>query len=197
MVSKVIRRIHMYLALFLSPWMLMYGLSTMAMNHRDFFRDYYNGRTVRWEKETEAPYTGTHPPNAKRWMVAEQLLHNLDLEGTYVARGSLENHISVTRNDPITPRRITYWPKENRYKIEKQIFHTAGFLERMHRRRGYQHKYVLEDTWAFSVDLVILSMVFWVGSGLWLWWELKLTRLWGTVSLCIGIGLFALFLSTI
>ncbi|MCZ6635698.1 MAG: hypothetical protein O7G87_20055, partial [bacterium] len=69
--------------------------------------------------------------------------------------------------------------------------------ERMHRRRGYQHKYALEDTWAFSVDLVILAMVFWVGSGLWLWWELKVTRLWGTVCLGIGIGLFALFLSTI
>ena len=29
--SKIIRRVHMYLALFLAPWMLMYALSTLAM----------------------------------------------------------------------------------------------------------------------------------------------------------------------
>jgi len=32
MFAKQIRRIHMYLALFLAPWVLMYALSTMAMN---------------------------------------------------------------------------------------------------------------------------------------------------------------------
>src|SRR5262245_53684615 len=31
MFSKIIRRSHMYLALFLMPWVLMYALSTMAM----------------------------------------------------------------------------------------------------------------------------------------------------------------------
>ena len=34
MFSKVIRRTHMYVALFLAPWVLMYALSTMVMNHR-------------------------------------------------------------------------------------------------------------------------------------------------------------------
>jgi hypothetical protein len=29
--SRIIRRVHMYLALFLAPWMLIYALSTLAM----------------------------------------------------------------------------------------------------------------------------------------------------------------------
>ncbi len=33
----------MYAALFLTPWMLIYALSTMAMNHRDALRG-----TRRW-----------------------------------------------------------------------------------------------------------------------------------------------------
>ena len=39
--SLIIRRIHLYLALFLTPWMLMYAISTVVMNHRGFFKDYY------------------------------------------------------------------------------------------------------------------------------------------------------------
>jgi hypothetical protein len=31
--SRIIRRVHMYLALFLAPWMLMYALSAIAMSH--------------------------------------------------------------------------------------------------------------------------------------------------------------------
>jgi hypothetical protein len=38
MISKILRRTHMYLALFLTPWMLIYALSTMAMNHRELFK---------------------------------------------------------------------------------------------------------------------------------------------------------------
>ena len=32
MFSKIVRRTHMYLALFLAPWILMYALSTVAPN---------------------------------------------------------------------------------------------------------------------------------------------------------------------
>jgi hypothetical protein len=40
-------------------------------------------------------------------------------------------------------------------------------------------------------------MIFWVASGLWMWWEMKLTRLWGAVFALGGLSLFALFLVTI
>ena len=72
-----------------------------------------------------------------------------------------------------------------------------AFLERMHRRRGFQHAYALEDTWAVSVDLVIATMVFWAGSGVWMWWEMKKTRALGFAFGLAGFVLFALFLAAI
>ena len=98
---------------------------------------------------------------------------------------------------PITPRRITYTPADGRLVIESQVFRTPAFLERMHRRRGYQSGYALDDTWAFSVDLVIVAMIFWVASGLWMWWEMKVTRRLGFAFAASGVAIFALFLSTI
>jgi hypothetical protein len=48
----------MYLALFLSPWILMYGLSTAAMNHRDFLKDLHDGPISKYERITELRYEG-------------------------------------------------------------------------------------------------------------------------------------------
>ena len=36
-ISTIVRRTHMFLALFFFPWVLMYALSTLVMNHRAFF----------------------------------------------------------------------------------------------------------------------------------------------------------------
>jgi len=47
------------------------------------------------------------------------------------------------------------------------------------------------------MDLVIAAMVFWVLSGVWMWWELRSTRMWGGACLMLGVGLFGLFLFSI
>lgn len=197
MISKIIRRTHMYLALFLTPWVLMYALSTMAMNHRPFFRDLHDGQPGVWELEKEMPYTATFAKDTKRWIVGEQILKDLDLEGHHNTRGSLENRLTIIRNAPLAIRRIIYMPAEQTLKIERQVLRADRFLEHMHRRRGYNTNYLTDDLWAISVDLFILASVIWVASGLWMWWELKTTHRWGTISVIGGLVLFALFLVTI
>ena len=63
----------------------------------------------------------------------------------------------------------------------------------MHRRRGY-NRYALENTWGFTVDAAVVTMMFWSLSGVWMWWELKSTRRLGWLSLTAGLALFAIFL---
>jgi hypothetical protein len=50
---------------------------------------------------------------------------------------------------------------------------------------------------AVSVDLVIVALVFWAVSGVWMWWDMRATRLWGAVSLLAGVALFVGFLVTL
>ena len=193
MFSKIVRRTHMYLALFLTPWVLMYALSTMAMNHRDLFR-----APPQFQTEREQSYAAAFPPDAKPRQVAEQILRDLRLEGAFGVQGpARDGRLTIVRQDPVTPRRILYTPGAGKLVIERMVFRTSAFLEHLHRRRGYQQPYALEDTWAFSVDLVIVAMVFWVLSGLWMWWEMRLTRLWGALFALFGVALFAFFLVTI
>ena len=192
MFSKVIRRTHMYLALSLSPWMLMYALSTMSMNHR-------TPTPPRFETEREMAYAGVFPAGASAAQMADQILVDLGLEGAHNIPGGQmrEGRLTVFRQDLVTPRRITYVQSEGKITIERMIFRSSQFLERFHRRRGFQHRVALDDVWAVTVDLVIVAMVFWVLSGLWMWWEMKVTRAWGAVFALFGAGLFAFFLVTI
>ncbi|MBI1898727.1 MAG: hypothetical protein HYZ57_18280 [Acidobacteria bacterium] len=198
MFSKIVRRTHMYLALFLAPWVLMYTLSTLAMNHRELFRRIYGGTPVSWVKERELVYTGTFAPEATPEQIGEQILSSLGMEGAFATnRPAAGRPLLVTRLEPVTPRRLTYTPSDRKLVIERQAFRTGVFLERLHRMRGYQYPFVLNDVWAVSVDLFIVGMIFWALSGLWMWWELKVTRRLGALALLGGAALFALFVFTI
>jgi len=196
-VSTIVRRTHMYLALFLVPWVLMYAISTIAMNHRHVFQAWYDHQPAEWIFESEIPYTATFAPDTKRWIVGEQILLDLGIPGSYQTRGSLDQTITVTRNYAVTPQRIIYDPKAQTLRIENQAFRTNAFLERMHRRRGYNLKYLSDDLWAITVDLFIVATILWAASGLWMWWELKVTHKWGAICLASGIALFTFFLFTI
>ena len=148
--------------------------------------------------ERELDYSRTFPAAATREEIAAQILKDIGLDGThYVSGGKNGKPIVVRRQHALAARQITFDQTANKITIQREEFRALTFLERMHRRRGYDHPYALEDTWGASVDIAVVAMAFWGLSGIWLWWELKGTRRWGILSLAFGGGLFAIFLALI
>lgn len=195
-VSRIVRRVHMYLGLFLAPWMLMYALSTMVMNHHEFVASFHATKTPVLTTERELDYTRSFPTGASPQEMGKQILKDLGLAGAHRVSGGKDGKpLVIERQQPLALRRITLDPKDAKLTIQREEFRSATFLERMHRRRGYQHPYPLEDTWAFSVDLTVLTIIFWALSGIWIWWELRPTRVWGFVAGGLGLLLFAVFLA--
>ena len=197
MVSKVVRRTHMFLALFLFPWVLMYALSTLVMNHRAIFVGAYGEGPIPFVEERRFVYDGVFPENAELRTISKQILMSVGLDGAHGVSRRKDGTIAINRNDLVSPRRLTYSPADRTLVIERMQPRPNAFLERFHRRRGYATGYRLDTVWAVSVDLFIIAMVFWVLSGLWMWWEMKVTRLLGLVSLVGGVGVFALYLLTL
>lgn len=191
--SRLLRRSHLYLALFLTPWILMYTVSTFAMNHAHLFRDPSLPRTPPvYTLERELVYPGDLPSAPQD--IAQQLLLSLNLDGAHsVARPLPDGRLVINRLHATTPRRITYTPADKRVVVERMVFEGPRFLEQIHRRRGYQHPYTLDDLWAFSVDLTIAGLLLLAFTGIWMWWELRATRKWGALALAAGAGLFAVF----
>lgn len=198
MFSKIVRRTHMYLALFLTPWILMYAASTVAMNHRGFFLARHGDAPAPYEVERQVAYPTVFDPDAAPRLMAAQLLSDLGLDGVHRVRMTADRAaLVIERETAVTPRRITYRPGDGTVVVEREAFRAHGFLERLHQRRGYESDYRTDDAWALSVDLVIVAMLFWVASGLWLWWELKATRKLGAALAATGLAAFVLFVFTI
>ncbi len=193
MLTKLLRRIHLYAGLFLAPWVLMYALSTVAMNHRAVFN---NGRAVgpQWEKRVERTFDGVFPPDATVQLQARTLLAWLEMDGAHTARWQpKQGALVIQRQRMMDPVRITYTPADKRVVVKGQTGNTSALLERMHRRRGFERDYPADDVWAFVVDAFIVAMLFWVVSGLWLWWLMKATHRLGFVFALGGAAVFALY----
>jgi len=170
----------MYLALFLAPWMIGYAVSTVAMQHR-------MPRPTTFVTESEQDYPNTFEPGTPPREIARQILSDLNLDG----------RLTINRQGMLSPRRITFTPQNRRIVVERLEIETSGFLNRFHRRRGYQQPYAADLAMAISVDAVIIAMVFWALSGLWMWWEMRATRWWGLACAATGLGIFILFVLTI
>ncbi|HEY7500000.1 MAG TPA: hypothetical protein VH740_15880 [Vicinamibacterales bacterium] len=187
----------MYLALFLFPWVLMYGLSTLVMNHRAYFTARYGSGAPPFEIERTIAYDGVFPDNADLRAISRQILASLDLDGAHGVTRGKEGAIVINRNDLTSPRRLTYTPANRTVVIERMASRPNALLERFHRRRGYATGYRLDTIWAVTVDFFIIGMVFWTISGLWMWWEMKVTRRVGWSAALAGAGTFALYVLTI
>ena len=193
--TRVIRRTHLYLGLFLAPWMLMYALSTAVMNHRELVASWHSSKTPALVQEQELAYSRGLPADATPQQMGLQILRDIGLEGTHRVSGGKDGKpLVIERQHPLALRRITFDSKQSKIVIQREEFRSATILERLHRRRGYQNPYTLEDAWAFSVDLTVLTMVFWGLSGIWIWWELRAARIWGIISGGLGLAFFAVFL---
>ncbi len=192
-VTRLVRRVHMFTGLFLAPWMLMYALSTLVMAHRTYVASFYPTEAPRLTAERELDYTRAFPAAATREEIARAIVQDLGVPGRHSVSGGRNGQpLVINRQHALSARRITFDPNACKITIQREEFRALTFLERMHRRRGYEHPYALENSWGFSVDVAVLAMVFWSLSGIWLWWELKPTRRWGSLALAAGPALFIL-----
>src|SRR5689334_10388151 len=76
------RRTHLYLGLFLMPWLLMYGLSSFIIIHQPWFgADKRNAMELVYEKEYHHPVSSEADLRA----TAQEILKDCGLEGAFWA----------------------------------------------------------------------------------------------------------------
>jgi len=172
----------------------MYALSTLVMTHRELVVSFYSSKNPGMLTERELDYSRSFAHEPTREPIGQKILQDLGLQGRHYVNGGRNGEpLVINRQQALAMRRITFNPTTHKVVIQREEFRALTFLERMHRRRGYDQPYALEDTWGFTVDVTVVAMAFWSLSGIWLWWELKSTRYWGALSFFGGLGLFAIF----
>ncbi|MBI1177283.1 hypothetical protein GC207_07575 [bacterium] len=190
-VNLLFRRTHLYLGMLLIPWMFIYAFSTFLINHGPFFRQFRpgpDGWFTLWEENYDSPLPGNQS-ELRDW--AGTILKQHNLYGQPF--GVQKNQQRVLINAPrfIKAFRVTYRIKEHKLIAEQRETSWVETFLRLHFRAGYGQVSWMQKVWGFVVDLVCLSFLIWVVTGLYLWWKIPQTRTWGWLA--IGAGVISFF----
>jgi hypothetical protein len=195
--SYVNRRTHLYLALALLPWFLMYGASSVPFAHSQFFdqRDQQRGVplwTVRYERPLDVPLPTSDPASMRLFGAA--LLNDAGIHGTsYGVYRQSPTQINVYSYSFWRSTQLLYFTDRKIVRAEDRRFRWDQFLTGMHARGGFTDDRVLVRSWSVLVDLVQLGIILWVASGLVMWWDLRGHRRWGIAVLAAGALSFLVF----
>ena len=188
------RRTHLYLALFLLPWFLMYGVSSIPFSHNQYFeeRDKAKGLPL-WTKRFERSYDVAVPDGPELKALGDRIMKDTGFTGNHGTYRQNANQVNVYVYTFWHSTQIKYFIGEKKLVGEDRRFRWDHFLTGMHAKGGFEQG-GWNDLWGIVVDLVCLGMMMWVMTGLVMWWSIPVTRRWGWVALGAGAGGFALFL---
>lgn len=188
------RRTHLYLGMALIPWVLMYGLSSLVINHGPFLNKISKKGMPEWTTKLEQEYHRPVPEDADLQTIAVNILDEFGLRATFFVSRPTPNRMNIHVKDFLAVTRLVYFIEEGRLVIEERPLHWRTFLIGMHLRGGYGQDLFLDDLWAVILDLVCIAFVIWIISGILMWWKFRHLRFWGAVALIGGLASFGWFL---
>ena len=194
--NLLFRRTHLYLGMLLLPWVAMYALSTVVFNHHEWF-GLRRPADVIWQPLWEKDYAIAIPAgNDGLRDTVRRLLTENGVTGPFgVQRQGQRLAINVPNFRK--PTRLTYDIAGQKLRAEQRKNSGVDVLIRLHERTSYGHGGVLNNLWAFFVDAFCVATLLWILTGLYLWWKLSATRVWGFAAITGGVGTLAVLLASL
>jgi hypothetical protein len=197
--ARLNRRLHLYLGLALLPWFFMYGISSVPFAHNQFFEARDRAKalpmwTLRAERSIDLPVPDD-PKELRRLgaaLLAEAGTGDVTRTNFGVYRQS-PTQINVYSYSFWKSTQLKYFVDQKRLTVEDRRFRWDHFLTGMHARGGFEQEGLLQRSWSVVVDLVCLSIVVWIATGIYMWWGVPVSRWWGMAALAAGMGSFLLF----
>jgi len=187
----LVRRAHLYTGLFLLPWIIMFGVSTIPINHE-------SPGAEAWTRIGEHPFDAPIPEQAENLRpLGRQMMTAAGLEGGYWVYRVNPRQVQAGHPDFLSPVRLNYFAQDKRLVVERRPFSWRPFLSGMHTRGGYDMGGFWDSVWAVFVDLVCVGLLLWMATGIYMWWGLRSTRLWGWAALAAGALCFAGIIATL
>ncbi len=187
----VIRRVHLYLGMFLAPWVILFGLSSLPLNHASL------QRPVRWTVRDERPYQRPIAPGADLRDVGREILADAGLAGGFNVSRPSPTRIVVNRPNFRRFARVTYDLAAGRLTIADRTAAWPQSLTAMHTRAGFYNRSPGNSFWAVLIDVLCVGLVVWIATGLTMWWQLRGSRTWGWVALGAGLASFTWLVLTL
>ena len=190
--DKINRRTHLYLGLFLMPWLMMYGFSSFIIIHQSWFPlDPPPAREPLFEKPYSRPFNSQASNNDPELRAtAQEILKDCNLEGAFWVNKPKPDTLHIDRFSFRDSIRLTYSTKDQKLKAEREPMRWPQVAIRMHFRGGYEQPTFGNKFWGLLVDAACVGILIWVVSGLIMWWRLTRFRAWGAVAVAGGVVSF-------
>ena len=189
--AHFVRRAHLYTGLFLLPWVIMFGVSTIPINHQ-------SPEPAAWTRLAEHSFDAPVPASSENLRpLGREMMNAAGLEGGYYVYRVNPRQVQAGHPRFLAPLRISYFPEERRLVVEQRPFSLRPFLSGLHTRGGYDMGGFWDSVWAVFVDAVSIGLILWIASGIYMWWGLPSTRGWGWIALGAGAICFAVIIATL
>lgn len=187
-----VRRAHLYMGLFLMPWVIMFGVSSIPLNHAG------SPEPAQWTPILERPFDAELPPaGANLRPLGRQMMEVAGIGGGYFVNRVNPRQVNVNHPNFLRPVRIIYHADQKRLIAERREFALRPFMGGLHTRGGYDLDGFWDSVWALFVDIVSVALILWMASGIYMWWHLPATRRWGWTALAVGALSFAVIIAAL
>ena len=186
------RRLHLYLAMFLLPWFIIYGISSAPFSHPTWFRG-----ELKWTTRIDRTYDAGVTPEMDAKQAGALILKDNGLNGAFGANWAKPRQLNIYKFSFLDVTRLSYDLDTKRLLAEDRPFAMAPILTGIHARGGFEQESVLNDAWGVLVDVVCVGFLLWLATGIYMWWHLPSTRFWGWVAMGSGLALFVVFMLTL
>jgi hypothetical protein len=187
------RDLHLYVGLFSSPFVLLFAISTLLLNHRS---------TVPTRAATATPAQTNVaievPEGDGTLEQAKAILRQLNVTGEidHVRHNPRDQRLVIPVSKPGEIITITVDLRAKTAAVERQARGLAAALVYLHKKPGphnvkFRGNWTYMGWWATAVDVIIYGVLFLTASGLYLWWLLKAERAAGWALLATGISSLA------
>lgn len=192
--DRWMRLLHLYTGIFLVPWMVVYALSALMLNHHASVNKLLGITPPKWNQIRQIEFQPSTNTNAEPRLMAQELLSTLDLDGAFrIEAKAPKNELRVLRISGSGNYRVIWNRDTGQARVTKQQPGSpVRFIHFLHFRAGYGMNAPAFLTWAVIVDLVGASILLWVTSGIYLWARQPRLRRWGGVAFGSGLVLFAI-----
>jgi len=175
------RQLHLYFGLFLCPFVVIYAVTTIMLNHRWHFEGEVEKTsvTVQLEEGLEDAAQG------------EQVLRQLGVSGeTFVRRLPKQNALRISAAKPALNVAITVDLDTQIAQVEHRRPGFFGAMKSLHFSPG-PHKtkgvtWFFSRLWAWTSDTVVYLLLFITISGIYMWAVIKAERKAGLIATGLG-----------
>ena len=183
---RTVRSLHLYLGLFLSPFLLVFAVSTLVLNHRLIPSPEDSSTTIQLQLDD-----ALEPPAQARAVVAQLGLVG-ELRGARRVPATGDLRFAVTRPGEAVRVKVTSGGEATLDIARRGLMGAMidlHFNPGPHRPRG-QTNWLYSKLWNLLTDATVYGVLFLTLSGVYLWTALRAERRIGMIMLLLGAGTF-------